>query len=132
MKLVLGFSPKLTSSRALMVEEDTVACIDTIRLPVVNHNPVGIQLGSTWRKHKIFLFSCKLTNSNVAGSHRRVSGGRMALSLSEEFLELCQTVHWLRPTTRKDMSHERQPRLTRLIQLVILSTEYFLFVTLVH
>ena len=89
-----------------MVEEDTVACIDSIRFPVVDHNPVGIQLGSTCRKGKIWtLFS----HANLlVGSHRRVSGGRMGLSLSEEFLELCQTVHWLRPATRMEVSHERQ------------------------
>ena len=104
MGLRLGLSSRLvkqaTSSRALVVEEDTVACIDTIRLPVINHNPVSIQLGSTCRKGKhLRLFAH--TNSSIVSSYRRVSGGRTALSLSEGFLGLCQTVHWLRPAWKE-------------------------------
>ena len=102
--LRLGLSSRLvkqaTSSRALVVEEDTVACIDTIRLPVINHNPVCIQLGSTCRKGK-YLRLFTHTNSSIVSFYRRVSGGKTVLSLSEGFLGLCQTVHWLRPATRK-------------------------------
>ena len=83
-----------------MVEEDTVARIDTIRLPVIDHDPVSIQLGSTCRKGKhLRLFTH--TNSSNVGSYHRVTGGRMALSLSEGFLGLCQTVHWLRPAWKE-------------------------------
>ena len=38
----------LTSSGTLMVEEDTIASKDVIRLSVIDHYPIGIELGSTW------------------------------------------------------------------------------------
>ena len=111
-----------------MVEKDTVACIDTIRLPVVDHNPVGIQLGSTCRKCKhLRLFSH--TNS-PHGSYHRVSGGRTALSLSEGFLGLCQTVHWLRPATRKRGESLNQTVSACRCTIMVSSIEHFLCVIL--
>ena len=33
-----------------MIEEDAIACKDFVSLPVVDGDPVTIQLGSTWRE----------------------------------------------------------------------------------
>ncbi len=38
-----------TSSRALVVEEHTVAREDIVSLPIVDYNPVGVQFSSSIR-----------------------------------------------------------------------------------
>ena len=52
-QVYLGHGPRdlpgdegLPAAGALVVEEDAVAGEHAVRLPVVHHNPIGVQLGS--------------------------------------------------------------------------------------
>ncbi len=39
-----------SSSRALVIEEDSVTCKHAVGLAVIDHHPVGVQLGNTIRR----------------------------------------------------------------------------------
>ena len=62
----LSCNESFSSSRALVIEEDPVAGEHAVRLAVVDHDPVGVQLGNAVWRSKIPIFSFYVMKDSYA------------------------------------------------------------------